>query len=131
MCGDIETDESRAEEFYARFVDHARSFLADAAAARAGGGSGHLYTHLDSLFRDTLTSAAEHGGAPAEVSGYERLCMEPLVYARLAGFMAAHQPLDDDPLRRLIEALMTGYAEGEAIMSDRAHEHSHGHDHTH
>ena len=78
----------------------------------------------------TLSAAATLDNTPDEVTGYERLSMEPLVYARLAGFMAAHQPLQEDPLRRLIEALMTGYAEGEAVMA-QDHRHSHGHDHTH
>ena len=131
MCGDIETDESLAEEFYARFVDHTRSFLAELAAENAGREEADLHVHLDSLFRNTLSAATRLDAAPLEVGGYERLCMEPLVYARLAGFMAAHQPLEDDPLRRLIEALMTGYAEGEAVMSEHEYGGSHGHHHTH
>ena len=84
---------------------------------------------LASFFRAGVAPATEYGDAPEEVSGYERLCMEPLVYARLAGFMAAHQPLEDDPMRRLIDAVMTGYDEGEAIMSENAHGHSHEHTH--
>jgi len=54
--------------------------------------------------------------------------MEPLVFARLAGFIAAHTPLSEDPLRRLIEALMLGYSEGEIAVP---HDHDHGHDHFH
>ena len=131
MCGDIETGESLAEEFYARFVEHTRSFLAELAAESARTEENDLYVHLDSLFRDTLIAATRLDAAPLEVGGYERLCMEPLVYARLAGFMAAHQPLEDDPLRGLIEALMTGYAEGEEVMSEHEYGGSHGHHHTH
>ena len=131
MCGDIETEESQAEEFFARFVDHTRSFLAGLGAKSADGEEAGLYAYLDSLFRNTLIAATRPDAAPLAVSGYERLCMEPLVYARLAGFMAAHQPLEDDPLRRLIEALMTGYSEGEAIMSAHEHGGSHGHRHPH
>jgi len=132
MCGDIEDDESLAEEYYARFVDHTRRFLATS-KVEGRERADPLYTHLETLFRSTLSAAAELDTAAEEVSGYERLSMEPLVYARLAGFMAAHQPLQDDPLRRLIEALMTGYEEGEAINSgqDHHHAHGHGHDHTH
>ena len=129
MCGDLESDESLAEEFYARFVDHTRSFLATINAESAGAATNQLHNYLDSLFQRTLTATTEYGEAPEEVSGYERLCMEPLVYARLAGFMAAHQPLEDDPMRRLIDAVMTGYDEGEAIMSENAHRHSHEHTH--
>ena len=128
MCGDIESDETLAEEYYARFVAHTRRYLATLGDESHGGDP--VYAYLDALFRNTLSAAAELGGAPEDVSGYDRLSMEPLVYARLAGFMAAHQPLQEDPLRRLIEALMTGYTEGEEIMA-QAHGHDHGHDHTH
>jgi len=131
MCGDVEGDKSQAEEFYARFVDHTQAFLASLPAGSAGGKADPVFEHLDSLFRNTLVAAVGDDKAPQEVSGYDRLSMEPLVYARLAGFMAAHQPLEDDPLRRLMEALMTGYAEGEAVMSSHDHSHSHGHEHTH
>jgi hypothetical protein len=129
MCGDIESEESRVEELYARFVEHAHYFAADLAADNDGRESGQLYTYLDSLFRSMLTTVAAHDKAPEEISGYERLRMEPLVYARLAGFIAAHQPLEDDPLRRLIEAMLTGYSEGEAMVAEH---HGHAtHDHAH
>jgi hypothetical protein len=131
MCGDIESDETRAEEFYKRFAEHAQAFLAASSRHSPGQPADPLHAYLDSLFHDRLGAAAEQDRAPQPVSGYERLRMEPLVYARLAGFMAAHQPLEDDPLRRLIEALMTGYAEGERIISEHHHEHSHGHSHDH
>lgn len=129
MCGDLETDESRAEEFYTRFVDHTRSFLAAMNAENAGATTSELHDYLDALFQRTLTAATEYGEVPEGISGYERLRMEPLVYARLAGFMAAHQPLEEDPMRRLIDAVMMGYEEGEEIMSEGDHYHAHGHTH--
>ena len=129
MCGDIESDETLAEEYYTRFVDHTQRFLAGLAKERHEAND-PVYAYLDALFHTTLSAAATLESAPDDVTGYERLSMEPLVYARLAGFMAAHQPLQEDPLRRLIEALMTGYAEGEAAMA-QDHRHTHGHDHTH
>ena len=129
MCGDIETEESLAEAYFSRFVDDARRFLEGLGDGEAGSAD-PVFAHLDGLFRSALGAAAAPDNAPGEVSGYERLSMEPLVYARLAGFMAAHQPLQEDPLRRLIEALMTGYAEGEAIMAQPAG-HAHRHDHAH
>ena len=128
MCGDIESDEARAEEFYYRFVAHAHTLLGAPAEAA---GVDPLHAHLDHLFQEALAAAADEDRTPEEVSGYERLKMEPLVYARLAGFMAAHQPLDEDPLRCLIEALMTGYAEGEAALLEPGHDHASGHDHAH
>jgi hypothetical protein len=127
MCGDIETDESRGEELYERFVEHTRLFLAHLRTDTEGGHAARLHAYLDALFRETLRSTAEPDGSRNEVSGYERLSMVPLVYARVAGFMAAHQPLDEDPLRRLLEAMMTGYAEGEGALAapDRSDDRTH------
>lgn len=128
---DIEEDEPLAEEFYLRFTEHAQVFLSKLTMPSGHGDETQLYAYLDALFRTALKSAAEPEDAPENVSGFERLRMEPLVYARLAGFMAAHQPIEEDPLRRLIEALMTGYAEGEEMISECGDGPS-GHDgHTH
>jgi hypothetical protein len=129
MCGDIESDESLGEEFYARFREHARQFLAKLTTQTRRGEASQLYAHLDALLRRELAAAADPDNAPDAVSGYERLRMEPLVHARIAGFMAAHQPLDEDPMKRLIEALMTGYAEGEGMLAERAREPHHHHTH--
>ena len=126
MCGDLEGDDSQSEEeFYSRFVTHAHTFLAGMTSEGPGGKAGPLFDHLNSLFRDMLAAATDPGKAPKDVSGYDRLSMEPLVFARLAGFIAAHQPLEEDPLRRLLEALMMGYAEGETVLPDHGHGHGH------
>jgi hypothetical protein len=125
MCGDIESDESIAEEHYRRFVERTQTYLSPKEQNNKQS-TDTLYIHLDALFRKTLVSITEPDNVSQEVTGYERLSMEPLVYARLAGFIAAHQPLEDDPLKRLIEALMTGYAEGESTLVT-AHNHSAGH----
>ena len=131
MCGELEEEQSREEEFYARFAAHAHAFLVKLKAAGAGKAAEPVHTHLDSLFRRLLANAADPNQAPEEVEAYERLAMEPLVLARLAGFMAAHLPLEEDPLRRIIEALMTGYAEGEIELPEHDHGHDHDHGHPH
>ena len=129
MCGELEEDGSAVEEvLYDRFAAHVHAFLA---SLNSPGSKAPLHSHLDSLFRDSLKRSADVQAAPETVSGYERLAMEPLVFARLAGFMAAHLPLHEDPLKRVIEALMTGYAEGEIEMPEHAHDHDHGHSHGH
>jgi hypothetical protein len=131
MCGEFDDEDSLAEELYQHFTKHAQEFLEKLTTLTPRGEDAQLYTYLDALFRTALKSAAEPEDAPPTVSGYDRLRMEPLVYARLAGFMAAHQPLDEDPLRRLIEALMTGYAEGEEMLAEHEHDPSDHHGHTH
>ena len=131
MCGELEEDGGQAEEeLYGRFIAHVHSFLATLKSQRS---DAPLHAHLDRLFRETLKSSADHTRVPEGVGSYERLAMEPLVFARLAGFMAAHLPLHEDPLKRVIEALMMGYAEGEIELPthDHDHDHDHGHGHSH
>jgi hypothetical protein len=133
MCGELEEDGSDVEEIlYDRFAAHVHLFLAD---MKSQGADSPLHGHLNALFRESLTRSADGEIAPETVGGYDRLAMEPLVFARLAGFMAAHLPLHEDPLKRVMEALMTGYSEGEIEISDHDHDHEHGHSpsfgHTH
>ncbi len=131
MCGEMEEEDTREQEAYARFVAHAHSLLATLKAAGKGKRPDAMHLHLDKLFRDLLLAAADYTKAPGDVSAYQRLAMEPLVFARLAGFIAAHLPLQEDPLRRVMEALMTGYAEGEIVLPEHDHDHDHDHPHGH
>jgi len=130
MCGDLENEDSLGEEFYLRFSENARRFLSKLTTRTRASENTQLYAYLDALLRRVLGDVTNSSAAPEAISGFERLRMEPLVYARIAGFIAAHQPLDEDPLKRLIEALMTGYAEGEALLAERAPA-GHAHSHTH
>jgi len=123
MCGDLEEEAQPDEEVYARFVAHVHSFLAG--LKRKGKSQDEIHAHLDKLFRELLLSTVDEKKAPEDMSGYQRVAMEPLVFARLAGFIAAHVPLAEDPLRRVMEALMVGYSEGEIVL---AHDHDHDHD---
>jgi hypothetical protein len=135
MCGELEEEAGAADEVYGRFVAHANSFLASMKRDRRK--PDPVHAHLDRLFRELLSAAADENRAPDEMSGYQRLAMEPLVFARLAGFIAAHVPLNEDPLRRVMEALMLGYSEGEIALPESDHDHDHdpfhghGHGHSH
>jgi hypothetical protein len=135
MCGDIEEDDASAleQQLYARFVIHARSLLA--AHGRAKASADPLLAYMDKLFADALSRSLRDSEAAEEEQRYDVLAMQPLVFARLAGFLAAHLSLHEDPLRKTIEALMLGYAEAETILPDHDHDHghphAHGHDHAH
>ena len=131
MCGELEEESGAGDQVHDRFVAHVHSFLAGMKGRRS---SDPIHAHLDRLFRELLSAVIDPNRAPEEMNGYQRIAMEPLVFARLAGFIAAHAPLSDDPLRRLIEALMLGYSEGEIAVPqghDHGHDHFHGHDHDH
>jgi hypothetical protein len=124
MCGDMDDDESEIEErLYARFRAHAMALLKEQGGSPAQ--PANLNQYLDKLFSDGLSRSLRDGEQADAGERYERLRMQPLVFARLAGFLAAHASLSEDPLRRVIEALMMGYGEAEAM--DRAHDHGHHH----
>jgi hypothetical protein len=129
MCGELDEESSQDDVVHDRFIAHVNSFLA--ALKREKKNADPVHGHLDRLFRELLSAAIDPNRAPDEMSGYQRIAMEPLVFARLAGFIAAHVPLNEDPLRRVMEALMLGYQEGEIAVSDHDHQHDHDHDHDH
>jgi hypothetical protein len=137
MCGDIEEDgpSARDEQLYGRFLLHARSLLAQHERTTSQT-TGELYQYMDKLFADALSRCVRDGEQAEEGKRYEYLAAQPLVFARLAGFLAAHLSLTEDPLRRIVEAMMMGYAEADEIEPDHGHDHGHdhhhhGHDHHH
>jgi len=124
MCGDMDDDESEIEErLYARFRAHAQTLLADAAPQEPA----DLNQYLDKLFSDGLSRSVRDGEQADAAQRYERLAMQPLVFARLAGFLAGHLALSEDPLRKVIEAMMMGYGEAEALDHAQANDHDHHH----
>jgi hypothetical protein len=128
MCGDLDEDESDSEleaRLYARFRLNARALLkgndqpsADQPADLAG--------YMEKLFCDVLSRAVRDGEQSGEGRHYERLAMQPIVFARLAGLLAGHLALGEDPLRKVIEALMLGYGEAQTMDQARDHGHHHG-----
>jgi hypothetical protein len=122
MCGDMDDDEGELEQrLYARFRAHAQTLLAQPAPQEPA----DLNEYLDKLFSDALSRTVRDGEQADATQRYERLGMQPLVFARLAGFLAGHLALSEDPLRKMIEAMMMGYGEAEAL------DHAQGDDHTH
>jgi hypothetical protein len=122
MCGDDEDTGEMEELVYARFLAHARALLdpasVDAEAAPA---------YAEKLFIDALSRCVKDSAE----DGYQRLAVQPLVFARLAGLLAGHLGLDRDPLRQVIEALMQGYDEAQHAGHDHDHDHDHEHGHHH
>jgi hypothetical protein len=101
MCGEDEDGPSALEDhLYSTFLAHARV-----------------------LFAAALTRARNDGEAAQEEDRYSRMAMQSLVFARLAGFMASHLALTDDPLRKVMEAMMHGYSEAEHMEHDHDHDH--------
>ena len=135
MCGDMDDDESEIEQrLYARFRAHAMVLLNEQGSALKE--PADINQYLDQLFSDSLSRAVRDGEQTDAAQRYERLAMQPLVFARLAGFLAGHLALSEDPLRKVIEAMMMGYGEAEAMDHAQASDHHHhgdvpAHDHHH
>ena len=128
MCGDVDEEAGEMEELlFARFLTHARALLEPRGAQAAA--TDDPVGYMDKLFADALGRCARDATEAGADRAYGRLASQPLVFARLAGLLAGHLALDQDPLRKVIEALMQGYAE--AARADHEHDHDHDHEHGH
>jgi hypothetical protein len=130
MCGDDEDAGELEELLYARFLAHARALLQPQGHSPTASSEDPI-AYMEKLFSDALsrcTRDAEEAGADKR---HLRLIGQPMVFARLAGLLAGHLARDQDPLRKVIEALMQGYAEAAQAEHDHGHDHDHDHDHEH
>jgi hypothetical protein len=121
MCGDLEEEDRVEGDLYQRFLVQSRAMLERAPA------SGDMNRYLDGLFNAVLKRCVNDAEQVASPDAYRQIAMQSLVLARLAGFLAGHVALNEDPMRKVLEAVMLGYQEAEAPPA-RDH-HGHGHDH--
>ena len=131
MCGDLEEEDKLEGDLYQRFLAHSRAMLEQPLAVN------DMNRYLDGLFQSLLKRCVDDAEQVASPNGYKQLAMQSLVLARLAGFLAGHVALNEDPMRKVMEALMLGYQEAEAPPErdhhghDGHHDHDHDHDHDH
>ena len=132
MCGDDEDAGELEELLYARFLAHASALLQPHDHAQAAPPDDPI-AYMDKLFSDALSRCARDAEEAGADGRYLRLASQPLVFARLTGLLAGHLARDQDPLRKIIETLMQGYAEAAQANHDhdRDHDHDHEHDHEH
>ena len=134
MCGDLEEEDTEAERLYGAFlqaahtavheaIDHrggSRSRLDDQASDQNGAVSdAALHVYMDGLFGDILNACIKDGRQAGDTDAYRVLAAQSVVLARLAGFVARHLDLREDPLRNSIDALMAGYG---AENSEHTHD---------
>ena len=135
MCGDLDEEDKLEGDLYQRFLAHSRAMLEQPLAG------GDMNRYLDGLFQSLLKRCVDDAEQVASPNGYKQLAMQSLVLARLAGFLAGHVALNEDPMRKVMEALMLGYQEAETPPErdhhghehgdEHGHGHAHGHDHPH
>ena len=131
MCGEDDDDGPSDLEtrLFEAFLVHTRLLLAETSRNRPESGSVGAYA--DRLMGDALTRARRDAEAAETDMRQALFAVQPLVFARLAGFLASHLPLNEDPLRKVMEAMMHGYAEAERLGASGAHDHGDGVEHHH
>ena len=129
MCGDLEEEDQLEVDLYQRFLVHSQAMLERPLSG------GDMNRYLDELLNAVLKRCVNDAEAVAAPNAYRQLAMQSLVLARLAGFLAGHVALNEDPMRKVLEAVMLGYQEAESAPPrdhhGHDHEHGHGHDHEH
>ena len=125
MCGEIDDEgsaKSGAEaELLQRFLLRGGALL-----ARPPAGEG-MNAYLDALFADVIKRCVDDVQSASGADAARRLALQSVVLARAAGFLAGHAPLNDDPLRRVIEATMLGYGEADPAPRQVGDGHRHSH----
>ena len=99
MCGDLDEEDSLEDMLYARFRSHAAALGRRHGAPTGKAAAAGLESYLDKLFGDALARCVRDTDEAEESRRYELLAAQPLVFARLAGFLAGHLSLQEDPLR--------------------------------
>ena len=125
MCGDLEEEDQREGDLYQRFLVHSQAMLDKVPAGDDMG------RYLDGLFAAVLKRCVSDAEQVAGPGAYQQVAMQSLVLARLAGFLAGHVALNEDPMRKLLEAVMLGYQEAENPPQRDHHGHGHGDGHGH
>ena len=128
MCGDLEEEDRLEGDLYQRFLAHSQAML-----ERASRGD-DMSRYLDDLFKLVLKRCVDDAEKAASPNAYRQVAMQSLVMARLAGFLAGQVALNEDPMRKVLEAVMLGYQEAETPPErdhHGGHDQHHGHDHSH
>ena len=130
MCGEIDDEgsaKSGAEaELLQRFLLRGGALLARRVADDGMAGDG-MNAYLDALFADVIKRCVDDVQSATGADAARRLALQSVVLARAAGFLAGHAALNDDPLRRVIEATMLGYGEADPAPRQVGDEHRHSH----
>ena len=138
MCGDLEDDTSFDDMIFQRFAAFARRHgaavpddpppLAQDLDEPEGRGA-----YMSGLFRDAMARAAKDTAGAAEGTRADAIAGQAVVFARLAGMLAAQLPPESDIFRASMEAFMDGHGETARQAADHHHHHhhDHGHDHEH
>ena len=116
MCGDFDDHERVDDELFERFLKLSQRFDvravgADAAAAPRLQSETERADYMESLFRAGLTRCVNDAAGLPSGERMDALAGQALVFARLAGFLAAQFPPDADLFRMVTGAVLDGHSE--------------------
>lgn len=114
MCGDFDGQESLDEELFQQFVERA-GHLGVSPGGRGNGAPTRLdceevrAAYMDNLFRAGLTRCLDDAAALPQGERMDALAGQAIVFARLAGFIAAQFPPEADRFRTVISAVVDAH----------------------
>ena len=126
MCGEIDEEGKAEADLLQRFLLRAGATVNRANTARDAVNQ-NLNAYLDQLFADVLKRCTDDLSNTDPAEAYRRLAMQSAVMARLSGYLAGHAALNEDPLRRVMEASLLGYGEADPVARGPANDHGHSH----
>ena len=136
MCGDIDEQDRIDEELFDQFLDLVSKY--DIAPVLTGRNTpprldeeNARTAYMDSLFKSALTRTVNDAANLPAGERMDILAGQAIVFARIAGFLAAQFPPENDLFRTTIAAMMEGHKE--VVRPERhieQHHHHHGH-HSH
>ncbi|MGH8222242.1 MAG: hypothetical protein ACREQZ_04640 [Woeseiaceae bacterium] len=114
MCGDFNGQESLDEELFQQFLERAGHLGVSPEApgnrAPARLDSEDVRTeYMDSLFRAGLTRCLNDAAGLPQGERMDALAGQAIVFARLAGFLAAQFPPEADRFRTVISAVVDAH----------------------
>ena len=131
MCGEIDEEGKAEADLLQRFLLRAGAKVMGAQVTGANAArdavNQSLNAYLDQLFADVLKRCTDDLSNTDPAEAYRRLAMQSAVMARLAGYLAGHAALNEDPLRRVMEATLLGYGEADPVARGPANDHGHSH----
>lgn len=118
MCGEVDERGYVDEQLFDRFVALAGDMgVVSDTRATAGpldpGDEESRAAYMDTLFRAGLKRALDDAGHMPEGDRMDVVAGQAIVFARLAGFLAAQLPPEADVFRTVLSSLMEGNREPE------------------
>lgn len=139
MCGDFEEDDLHDDHLFNRFLELAHQLGVKPSAESL---KSHLNLqntdereqYMTELFNaGLLRSVNDVQFIPKAGEKGETIAIQAIVFARLAGFLAAQLPAESNMMRALMEATLAGFGDAQQQVHDWEehghHHHEPGHSH--